>query len=772
MPNVLGKVFLAQPIYQLAVKREVRPQNVHISDESALETYYNLGARSRTHKRYGSFVPGPLESRRRLGKRRMAHAFQSIPCYKSDLWSWWRYLRGTDLTDWKWQPPRSITPSLEPRNHAAQSLLRSWLIEPFDTIKKNQNISLVSGPQHNSNDLLLEEISCLQAAIRGNSTDTIINACQALTYNLARTLDQSIICEKQLLRIVEKVSDELKEKLSDLKFATCLCSFFQTAWEGSRILTKNNVTILPNTTIFILEKLSKLPFIPEIQDLITSVIRFSPYQGNEKDLYKPYLNILTLWAMSWHKNHSLMNPVIFINGYPRSAHEGGLSDAEKNVLNVEQMFSNIQKEICKGMSKNDLNISLQNLKLEILTCLKAIENAEKVLIPEKLSSSNLLKTIGYLPQNIVNALLKDCSEKLCEKFCQYHPQGCLNIKKYWLLSISQVDALTSEEFLNIWKYMDAHSMPLPEILNPLILIHMLEFRGNSKCLALIRNSLEITELESNEGYEPWVSLISAIYKYDSPELHFNKIGHVFHILFLLGKLDLIGKTILNMSSINPRLPTEILEFIVEITTDHDPKTAWKIVMLSYTMQPGRKYRSESFPRGDFRTLRFSYCPKFVIWMISNSKLNPRYIWKILKIPIHAKFSPRYRNQPSSKPLDAKEINLLKAMANAFAYSERLRPRVAFRNVMQCWHHLRHHRTPIDSTILHALLHSGIARCVENDQWIPQGRQAWILSLVEQVEGNEMAKKVDKALEAWNLRVTYRKNWIRRELNVLRVGQTY
>ncbi|KAK3897803.1 hypothetical protein C8A05DRAFT_19502 [Staphylotrichum tortipilum] len=87
-----------------ALQRQISPprDSVWISDgllASAFERYCRV---SQTWNRKASNVPGPLESRRRLGRRRMADAstWHGPPTPPP-----WAFLAPLNLTQWTWQPP-------------------------------------------------------------------------------------------------------------------------------------------------------------------------------------------------------------------------------------------------------------------------------------------------------------------------------------------------------------------------------------------------------------------------------------------------------------------------------------------------------------------------------------------------------------------------------------------------------------------------------------------------------------------------------------------
>src|SRR3569833_3088181 len=78
-----------------------RSDGIWISDRILAAEFERYLEASRTKRRMASNVPGPLESRRRLGKRIMAelgiHAESSLPI--------WALHKAPDLSRWKWEPP-------------------------------------------------------------------------------------------------------------------------------------------------------------------------------------------------------------------------------------------------------------------------------------------------------------------------------------------------------------------------------------------------------------------------------------------------------------------------------------------------------------------------------------------------------------------------------------------------------------------------------------------------------------------------------------------
>jgi len=90
------------------IARCINPsKHVWISDNFLAETFQQFAHRGLLFKRYGSNVPGPLEARRRLAKRRMAGTTAYTPSWNieydlSVLFGFTKHQVGS----FQWEPPK------------------------------------------------------------------------------------------------------------------------------------------------------------------------------------------------------------------------------------------------------------------------------------------------------------------------------------------------------------------------------------------------------------------------------------------------------------------------------------------------------------------------------------------------------------------------------------------------------------------------------------------------------------------------------------------
>ncbi|KAI9781166.1 MAG: hypothetical protein M1839_006274 [Geoglossum umbratile] len=97
-------------------------------------------------------------------------------------------------------------------------------------------------------------------------------------------------------------------------------------------------------------------------------------------------------------------------------------------------------------------------------------------------------------------------------------------------------------------------------------------------------------------------------------------------------------------------------------------------------------------------------------------------------------------------------DLLHSLALAFAHSPHLTPRAALRYAHWCWLGLRRYKLPLNPMISRALAHAGITRSLQAGRWVSSVKLKWILELVGKLEGKAVADELDVAVFSWRGRV--------------------
>lgn len=97
-----------------------------------------------------------------------------------------------------------------------------------------------------------------------------------------------------------------------------------------------------------------------------------------------------------------------------------------------------------------------------------------------------------------------------------------------------------------------------------------------------------------------------------------------------------------------------------------------------------------------------------------------------------------------------QIELLNRMAVAYAQASHLYPRVAFRQVYQCYHLLlrNHGRSSLSIAFSRAFTLAGLIRPLQELRWVGTMQLKFVLRIVREIEGSEVALKVDELLYIW------------------------
>lgn len=89
------------------------------------------------------------------------------------------------------------------------------------------------------------------------------------------------------------------------------------------------------------------------------------------------------------------------------------------------------------------------------------------------------------------------------------------------------------------------------------------------------------------------------------------------------------------------------------------------------------------------------------------------------------------------------IDLVHQVAFAFAQQENLRPRVALRRVWECYRFLNDRAAPVGSLISRAFVAAGVTRPMKMGMRVPTQQLRYILSIVDTIEGREVAEQLDR-----------------------------
>lgn len=147
-------------------------------------------------------------------------------------------------------------------------------------------------------------------------------------------------------------------------------------------------------------------------------------------------------------------------------------------------------------------------------------------------------------------------------------------------------------------------------------------------------------------------------------------------------------------------------------------------------------------------------------LIEQGTTHGAYIFELLN-----RFNASDRLPPSERrhqrlAIKDEHIDLVHKCAYAFATSEHLRPRTAFRRVWECYRFLRLRQAPIKPLLSRAMVKAGISRPLKESERLSQTQVKYVINVVNKVEGPNVAKELDRLTwEFWGR--TLNRQWKQR-----------
>jgi len=276
---------------------------------------------------------------------------------------------------------------------------------------------------------------------------------------------------------------------------------------------------------------------------------------------------------------------------------------------------------------------------------------------------------------------------------------------------------------------------------------------------LLTKPLEVRTQFSISNNQDFASLLFAVDKY--LQKLWERTRDVFQLLDELGKFRQVHDLLVRMESLGMKLPSVILRVAIRVISKYDNGLAIET------------YRLHRLMCDKYGPIKMWFLRIFVTTLIRDPRIRPAQIWALLNIPKYEKTPASQRNVYRAC-LTQPEIKMINDMAMEFALCQFRTKRVVFRAISNCLYHLRLHKADVSPDIAKAFVHIGITREVQGGQYVGQERLNYIISQIEEIEGEKVAGQVDRIVSDWRsfmtresaMRESVRK---RRRGNILRVG---
>jgi hypothetical protein len=743
---------LNRPACHRAVQRQLLTpiDSIWVSDEALGHAFQQFVRGSKVNRRYGSFVPGPMESRRRLGKRRMTLLSDATPSstYDPGIFSGW--FGEKDRTQWHWEAPTTRPANSEPTAPPWLPWLAQWAPIPKQDIATPLATNRVRDRRKAKRKELsfrTEEVASFRRELEACTNDRSI-IYNKFSQRIEQSLALGLVSEDTLKHIFKAVPEMIMRLEFDPAKAHSHClHLYQAVWNGLETCKVLPIEMIHGKTLGrFLDLIRQLPLTTEVQILAARILR-STCRVQLKCMNDGLVKLVVAWI------RSLLHEV------PPAPLEMSQQKAKEAVLNVDERLRQIPHLNANFDTGSKLNLScvlesIQATKMSIHLAFERIKMVEHTLNPVEESIASLVEVLGYLPDDIARSILHSSAHYITRVSLDTKNDTGRKHEKlqlYFLFLVARTPAVGDLNFENILK--SAQYQPRVSMLSSLILEHWIS-QGYLKDPTMVKNTFEVAAFET--GAKDLGTLLFAVDKHK--ENCWTRLRPLVKLLNDLGKPRFIHETIVQMHSHRMKLPADVMAPIIESVSKFDARLAHDLYNLYFAM------------RTNFMPLRLERCSNFIKSMIDDPVIRPETIWKIMNIQVYES-RKQYGTRPgfSNKPLEPGMIELLNNMAVWFAHSNRP-PRVAFRNVMQCLHHLRRHSAPLTADVTKAIAHSGITRHILDKRWVPKERMAWALQLIEEAEGTDVAVTSDMAVRYWNDSLSAKHAAEARERNVLQVGR--
>ncbi|KAN0122214.1 hypothetical protein V8E51_000540 [Hyaloscypha variabilis] len=728
-----------------AVTRQLSPSHdaIWVPDEVLRHAFHRF-VKTRTAKRYGSFVPGPLESRRRLGKRRMAHLTEPVPASPHGLGPLWSFFGKTGDTQWQWEAPSTRTP-----NKASAAVLPAWLME-WGQSEDTKDSTKTPADQAIS---IEEDIDNFSRTLQAASRDEMPKICAVFNQRFNQSLRLGLVSEAIMHNALRAISCAIRVECLkfDLADTQSLLRFYQSFWDGlvtCKVLQPSDLD--PRTLNMFLHFLADIPICSEVQTLSHGVMHAATVAQLSK-MDQGLNHLVRAWARSWLLEHpSGDSHSLFLAASRDLAESSGRLDCLQTLIsnkgsNNELAFSTIQE-------------AYEEVKGSLDRALESILMAEKIVMPRRNSIHNLSCVLEYLPRDRVRRLLDRSTDHVI-RIHNSVDNPSTSLHHGWLSLVAQIPGLDDKFFIDIVKRMQkCKGIPEYTSLPGEIVLSRWISQGHVQQGDLVRITFEV--FASNKGPPDLGLVLFAIDQHK--EMFFRRTKDLFKLLSALERYKDVYQILVRMQDLGMKLPPDIIGPTLNIMSNYDLWLTYQIYKMFYS---GLGIRG--------RGLRPNLSQNFIYSMVNDATVSPLRIWKVMGIPFYEKLRPVERDAFSTSRLSPAMIDFVTSLAIAFARTDARPQRVALRNVVQCLHHLRRHAAPITPELTRAISHAGFTRKILAGNWISKELQSWILSLVEVAEGTDVAVITDRAVTYWNEQlVETRQAKARkeaREMNVLRVG---
>lgn len=680
---------------------------------------------SKTHRRYGSNVPGPLEARRRLGKRRMTAAMYCEPPQAPlfDIGNLFSFGRSNNKNqhEMQWLPPRPtsprkqvVPPPLELSSPSAETLdaRASAHLEPRQWTAQPQIESA-------SESLLYDEAVPHESQLSRNTTVYAALPDHQFVLDFERNLGLESISAVKMLSISAQFADDLETRLSSNMISIetfehyilqlpylALKRYFDQADDPliRDYLTVAKRSILlatwrgfqscqhlqrPGTASAVLEILFAEDGIPVFgEQYMVDLVISTPKSRLDCIESHIWIKISETWVHRWSEFTREMSC------------ESASSDTQACIISMSDSISCLA-ELLNHSAPTSKIISLNTLVLKVASAIRQNVRVQPYNQEHRLLSVACLLVLTKTARVAQPSLMATCEGLLTGVTTKaagdtsIHEQLCYTLLEYWRTQAQQDT--------------NVHGQSIGAL-----------------------DAFQTSDFAESSDDSPTICLVKAI---DAmPRSH--KESMLSTLFMFVCALPLPNNDILAYVSAlakpNITIPPTVLEQLFSsLPFENNYQTTLKA--LPHLHKLHKYYKHEN--------TRLLIVADRIVDIIEHSTVNPTKLWYMLGLS-----NPR----KVRRALSDAEVNIIIDMASAFARSSRFTSRGALRQIMHCMHLLNSSRRGNETyaPISRSLVHTALTKSMMQGHWPGFTKFHWILAQVERHEGEESRRVLESVVHLW------------------------
>ena len=713
-------------------------------------------------------MPGPLESRRRLGKRQIGdlntvHSTPSLPI--------WALSNAPDLTKWQWEAP-NLPSDREERQRRQQEQLsfsgwpsiswpvgvRQWVkdkLAPNIALDMPESVTPAAAPitrraqhgveaaVHSISAAFQNDVEDFCALLTNASMETITSEFDHLSSKFQQYLHLNHLSKDDIYLLSARLWDAL-----DGRFAGCstgdslFISLYSSILAGIRTCrVPERSAIDADFRLTLLLRMSSLPVQEASYDLFEGVMDSIP--STDIDLVSDgILAVLGNMVRSWPSSGS---------GKELARPREWLTTAEAGSIELQSLLHVIDESLQLpgnlGHAKEHLN-QAKILHKRMYNILHSVEDTTPI-DPRIRKISRALQSAS--PET--HTRIFDAATRLVEDLGILHTESHQRLSYNWLSILAQMPLVNQDHlFDTAAKLLTDTDLALSDSLDTRqvcsLALSQWESRGYLKFADEVRHEYE--RICQGNPSTALASLMCAIFS-TQPNEYRGVFVSFCRFLTRLNRLSDLGPSFQALGA-TQLVRVSLLQEIARAADNH--RTAMDLHDLY-------KYHLhlKGGPEWDPAVYR-----GYIKRIVADPSIRPSRIWELLDIDMYEE-GPGFRKSFKIPPADksrhrgvwgTRRISFVEGMIVQLSEETRLSNRVAFRHVSQGVRFLEAHKGTLPTPVVKAV-YNVVARDLINGQPGRTTRLRWFLRLVHKHVGEDEALQCSLLFKRWRMMV--RTKWL-------------